>query len=164
MGYQYNLFWLAQFCVTLGVLWMLAPFIDTEDRSPLCFVRLIKVSLYASQSLQLAFGRGWNALLCLSHCFVFARDIIILCFEGLALAPADCFESFAVTSFRQLGSRPHLSCFPPLVFNGSAPAVECFFGLVFPSLHFALFVAPFSWSAPVSCFLGSIQDFCLVRM
>ena len=49
---------------------MLALFIDAEDRSPLSFVCLITVLLPASQSLQLAIRRGWNALFFFPHIFL----------------------------------------------------------------------------------------------
>ena len=169
MGYGHNLCWLAKFCVTLGVLWMLAPFIDAEDRSPLCFVCLITVMHYASQSLQLAFGRGWNDLFCCVFDSILSWDVTPVCFEHLVSALANCLERITIFISCHFATSVLLASlvFVPLVgLSVLLPVslevtyvLDGFLRFFFPQLRFALFIAPFSWAAPDKSFSGSIQDF-----
>ena len=165
MGYWYNPFWLAQFCITLGVLLMLAPFIDAEDRSPLGYICLIKVLLHASLLLQLAFGRGWNVLI-----------PFLSLFSGLPL----CFDCSHFYIFKQLATAELVHV--PMLFYWVAlylflvkllwlyhlrrpltpthfDGVVSLLRFVFPALGYAVCTALFAWSAPLPSFSGSLQDF-----
>ena len=168
MGHRYNLFWLSQFCVTLGVLWALAPFINAKDGSLLCLVRLVTVMPLAPQPLQLAIGRGWNAFLSFTHFASALWDFSSWCFESSYSVLADSFASnafillslFATTELAALFHYvPTVSIFAPHFPNKLTFAIDSFFLWFFPALRFALFIAPFSQMAAPESFTGSLQDF-----
>ena len=160
MGHRYNFFWLSQFCVTLGVLWTLAPFIDAEDGSPLCTIRLVIVRLLSSQLLQLAFRRSWNASL-VSVFAVSLRGLLSGCLEYSA--PFDRPMNYAfLTCLFAIIAFIVAPCYTPsvnLLSSRSALVFTNFLRWLCPALWFAFCAAPFSLMAALEPFTGSIQDF-----